>query len=178
MSATIRSDPLLSLIEELLRLRSRFEMLFENVHDDSSLSTLQMLIMFSVFEAPTPPTVPQVGRNLGHPRQVIQRAANELVEAGILQTAPNPHHKRAKLLVPTAKAHKMKREAEERAIEIAGSVLDKISARRCSTLTKDLRALRQDIDKHISLDDEFSPANDQSLSPIGALIYLERRGQR
>lgn len=148
MSGAATGNPLLAVIDEMLRLQSCFEVLFAEVSSASSLSTLQKLVVFAVFDAPTPPTVPQIGRDLGHPRQVVQRVVNELVNAGLLEKAPNPHHKRASLLTPTDKAQKMKREAEARAFDTAEAFLGTINATRCYNLTGELKALRQAIEAY------------------------------
>lgn len=141
MAGKIRSNPLLAVIGEILHLQSSLEDLFVVVSDASSLSTLQKLVIFAVFDAPAPLTVPQIGRILGHPRQVIQRVANDLVRDGLLDKVPNPHHKRAMLLVPTDKMSDLKRLAERRAFETAEALMGTISAKRCNVLTRELRAL-------------------------------------
>lgn len=177
MSSQIRNNPLLAVIDELLRLQSCFETLFVDVSDASELSTLQKLVLFSVFDAPSPPTVPQVGRNLGHPRQVIQRIANELAEAGLLEKVPNPHHKRAMLLVPTAKANAMKRQAEQRALATAEAFLGTVSKARCTALASELGALRKAIEDFTGDDGgrQAAPA-DQEPAIAKALTMLERLG--
>ncbi|MCB2075938.1 MAG: MarR family transcriptional regulator [Novosphingobium sp.] len=148
MDGKVRSNPFLAVIGEILGLQSCFEDLFAELSDATSLSTLQKLVIFAVFDAPAPPTVPQVGRNLGRPRQVIQRVVNELVREGFLAKAPNPHHKRAKLLVPTEQAVELKQRAERRAVEIADAFLGTVSAKRCRSLAEELRALRKAIDAY------------------------------
>ncbi|MCB2059471.1 MAG: MarR family transcriptional regulator [Novosphingobium sp.] len=119
------------------------------VSDAASLSTLQKLVIFAVFDAPAPLTVPQIGRVLGHPRQVIQRAVNDLVRNGLLEKVPNPHHKRAMLLVPTDKISDIKQRAEKRALETAEAFMETISAERCHVLAGELSVLREAIEAFI-----------------------------
>jgi DNA-binding MarR family transcriptional regulator len=45
--------------------------------------------------------VAQIARTMGLSRQGVQRIVNELREQGIVRLAPNPHHQRARLVVPT-----------------------------------------------------------------------------
>ena len=175
MDGTVRSNPLLAVIDEILRLQSCFEDLFSEVSNASELSTLQKLVIFAVFDAPTPPTVPQIGRNLGHPRQVIQRVVNELVREGLLEKAPNPHHKRAMLLLPTEKADKMKRQAEERAFDTAEAFLGNFSARRCESLTGELKMLREALESYVQEKAEaVGQTGEPSPSISSALAFLER----
>ena len=148
MTEPVRAYTLLSVIDEILRLQARFEVLFAGVYGGARLSTLERLVLSAVFEAHVPPTVPQIGRNLGYPRQAIQRAANDLLDKGLLVQAPNPHHKRAHLLVPTETAKQMKREVEARAIATAEAFLGTVSADRCQALKAELRALCRAIEAY------------------------------
>jgi DNA-binding MarR family transcriptional regulator len=86
--------------------------------------------------------VPQIGRSLGVPRQIVQRAANSLVAAGLVETLPNPDHKRAALLGPTAKGVELKRGIDARADALAATTaghLDKGRVRQAATLLNDIR---------------------------------------
>ena len=83
------------------RLQGRLKGAFTDSRLSTGLGETEMTVLNAVAEAPSPPTVPQIGRALGHPRQVIQRAANALITAGLIATRDNPDHKRAVLLIPT-----------------------------------------------------------------------------
>ncbi|MCJ2178391.1 MarR family winged helix-turn-helix transcriptional regulator [Novosphingobium album (ex Hu et al. 2023)] len=177
MGGPVTSNPFLAVIDEILRLRSCFEDLFAELSDAADMSVLQQLVLFAVFDAPVPPTVPQIGRDLGHPRQVIQRIVNEMVEKGLLAKADNPHHKRAMLLLPTEKAQDLKRRAEARAFETAEAFLSHFSADRCAALTGELGVLRQALESYI--DRHGLAAKDKAASGsqvAGALALLERFG--
>jgi DNA-binding MarR family transcriptional regulator len=139
---------LLSVIDEVLRLQRSFEVLFADVRGVSHLTTLQKLVLSATFDSRVPPTVPQVGRNLGYSRQLIQRVVNELVEDGLIQTVPNPHHKRAVLLRPTETAHAVKRQAEILASRTSDAFLRTISRKRCKGLIGELQSLRQAIKEY------------------------------
>ena len=47
--------------------------------------------------------VAHIANNMGLTRQSVQRIADELAKAGIVEFQPNPYHKRAKLVVLTQK---------------------------------------------------------------------------
>lgn len=51
-------------------------------------------------------TVPNIAGSMGQSRQAVQRLANEMQSAGLLETQHNPDHQRAKLLKLTEKGHK------------------------------------------------------------------------
>jgi len=110
------------MIDELHRMRGRLRSAFQPVESSVGLSEIEMTVLNAVVGGRTPPTVPQVGRSLGHPRQVIQRAANTLIERGLIRSAENPDHKRASLLEPTDLGIALKRLADELGREIASKL--------------------------------------------------------
>jgi DNA-binding MarR family transcriptional regulator len=60
-----------------------------------------------------PATVAQIARRRGIARQAVQRVANLLVSDGLAAYEPNPDHRRAKLLRPTARGRKALRAISE-----------------------------------------------------------------
>lgn len=114
--------PLVVLVDETSRLGGRLKSVFADVRRSVGLGDSEMMVLAAVVEAERPPTVPQIGRSLGHPRQLIQRAANALMEQGLIETVSNPDHKRAALLRATAQGIAVKRDADARADAIARSL--------------------------------------------------------
>ena len=163
---------LLSIVDEVLRLQSGLERIFADLECLSGLSTLQKLVLSCVLEAPVAPTVPQIGRNLGHSRQVIQRIVNELVTEELVEKTPNPHHRRAPLLVPTGYAKDLAAQAEQRAGEAARAFLKTINADRCDALTRELRQLSQAIEAYWPAEAEGTGEEGQPLTVTGALALL------
>lgn len=143
------ANPFVEMIDEILRMSGRIRSVFGEVSAGTGLSAMETTVLTSVVEARFPPTVPQIGRSLGHPRQVIQRAVNALVEGGHLETSENPDHKRARLLTPTAEGLRVKHEADARANQIAGLLLEEMDGDLCREITKDLRQARAIIERHL-----------------------------
>lgn len=141
--------PVIALIDEVLRLNSRLRTIFEGTTEFTGLSSMQFTVLTAVTESRSAPTVPQIGRSLGHPRQVIQRAANVLVAEGLIDTQDNPNHKRAPVLVATEAGRRLKQEADQRAIASADELLTTIDIPDCETLTGELHDLRGKIEAHI-----------------------------
>ncbi len=169
---TTKPNILLAIVDEVLRLQSCFENVFADLKSLSGLSTLQKLVLSCVLDSPVPPTVPQIGRNLDRPRQVIQRVAKELAREGLLETAPNPHHRRALLLVPTPAALELARQAEERATETTRSFLGKVNAKRCRALTDELRDLREALEALTPVEDARERPEAPALTVTGALALI------
>lgn len=141
--------PVMDLTDELLRLGGRLRSLFSGVARQSGLSPMQLAVLTAVVEARRPPTVPQIGRSLGHPRQVIQRAANALLAAGLVDAVPNPDHKRAPLYRPTPAGIARKRAADAAALARARELLDLLPAGDCEQLVARLRDLRGRLEIHL-----------------------------
>ena len=168
----LKSNILLSIVDEVLRLQSCFENVFADLKSLSGLSTLQKLVLSNVLDSPVSPTVPQIGRNLARPRQVIQRIANELVSEGLVEKVPNPHHRRASLLMPTPAALALAHQAEERATSTAHAFLGTVSAERCWVLTSELRELREAIEAFTPSRDARDRPSDSPLTVTSALALL------
>ena len=117
------SNPLVRLTDEVVRLQGRFKSIFAGSNGVTGLPSMELTVLTAVVEAASAPTVPQIGRSLGRPRQVIQRATNALIEAGLIEALPNPHHKRAPLLLPTRRGKAVKRKADARALKAANAFL-------------------------------------------------------
>ncbi len=144
---------MISLIDELLRLTSRVRSTFADATEISGLNAMQNTVLTAVVESQRPPTVPQIGRSLGHPRQVIQRAVNVLLDKGLIDTAANPDHKRAPLLVSTPEGDALKDRIDARAIEAADELMQVLDREKCDQLTRDLGQLRGDIEQFLRKED-------------------------
>lgn len=139
----LKSNPLVQLVDEVTRLQGRFRSLFAGIHQETGLKSMEDLVLNAITEAERPPTVPQIGRSLGHPRQVIQRAVNDLLDDGYLEKLPNPDHKRAPLFGLTAKGARLKQRSDAQALAVADAFLEQVSAEQCQQLANDLREVRK-----------------------------------
>lgn len=139
----LKANPLIQLVDEVSRLQGRFKSLFAELHAGTGLKSMQDLVLNAIVEADKPPTVPQIGRSLGHPRQVIQRAVNDLVDDGFLKKSQNPDHKRAPLFTLTEKGKRLKRRSDAEALAIADAFLEKVPGQQCARLAEDLKAVRR-----------------------------------
>ncbi|MDE2597583.1 MAG: MarR family transcriptional regulator [Sphingomonadales bacterium] len=141
--------PLVGLVDEISRLNGRLKSTFADSRRAVGLSESEMMVLNAVVEAERAPTVPQIGRSLGHPRQLIQRAANALIAGDLIEAVANPDHKRAPLLRATVRGTALKREADAKADSLAAALsahLDLDAARRT---TRDLRDLRRQLEARL-----------------------------
>ena len=144
-----QTHTMILMIDEVMRLSTRLQALFSGARGPTGLSSMEAMVLAAVVEATIPPTVPKIGRSLGHARQVVQRATNGLIEKGLISNEPNPDHKRAQLLQATAKGKAIKALADTHAISAADALLREIDTGKCKQLTNELRDLRHEIEGHL-----------------------------
>jgi DNA-binding MarR family transcriptional regulator len=140
---------LVGLSDELIRLNGRLKGMFAGARRSEGLGDSELTVLNAVVEADRPPTVPQIGRSLGQPRQLVQRAANSLMDAGLIEAEPNPDHKRAVLLRATEQGVTLKREIDARADAIADEVAGNIDADLVRQATALLRDIRKDLEARL-----------------------------
>lgn len=107
---------------------------------------MEHTVLAAVVEARTAPTVPQIGRALGHPRQVIQRAANGLQNKGLIACTDNPDHKRASLLRATDAGAAVQAEANRKAEAISASLLSVITPDQLFAAIDQIEGIRAALD--------------------------------
>ena len=142
---------LVAILRDAIRVAGRCQQIFSRVREGSGLTGIEVLTLMAIAHAAEPPTVPQVGRSLGHPRQVIQRAVRVLDEQGLVQPQPNPGHKRAALLVATEKGRTLGHSIDAQAAEIIAGLaggLD-VELRALAVVSEGLLALRDRMDERI-----------------------------
>ena len=138
--------PLALLADEVIRLNSRLKSLFADARRPDGLGDAELTVLNAVVEADQAPTVSQIGRSLGLPRQIIQRAANSLIEAGLIEALPNPDHKRAVLLRASAEGTARKRAFDMRADALAEAVTGPLDAASIGEAASALRLIRKDLE--------------------------------
>lgn len=138
--------PLVGLVDELTRLSGRLKSTFADARKTRGLGDSELMVLNAVVEADRPPTVPQIGRSFGHPRQLVQRAANALAEQGLIETRANPDHKRAALLCATEAGIAVKREIDARADDIAAGLSAALDPAATRDTTRALRQIRKQLE--------------------------------
>jgi DNA-binding MarR family transcriptional regulator len=141
--------PLVGLSDELIRLNGRMKALFAGARRSEGLGDSELSVLNAVVEADRPPTVPQIGRSFGQPRQLVQRAANSLMAAGLIEAVPNPDHKRAVLLRATEQGIALKREIDARADAVSNTVAAGIDVENIRVATAALRQVRKQLEERL-----------------------------
>jgi DNA-binding MarR family transcriptional regulator len=135
-----------ALIDAVSRTRGRLKGCYAPALAATGLTDTEAMVLTAVVGAATPPTVAQIGRSLGHPRQVIQRAAHQLIAAGLALPTDNPDHKRAPLLRATSQGRALAADAAGRAEAITARLAAHIDAQLVVAATEALNRLRAQLE--------------------------------
>lgn len=135
--------------DEVARLRGRMRALYATTRAASGLPEMELTVLTAVVNAAAPPTVAQIGRSLGHPRQVVQRAANRLSELGLVSFTENPDHKRASLIVATEAGNALKAADRGRAQAITHAVMARIDAAAFADAADRIHMIRTGIEAYL-----------------------------
>ncbi|WP_175409669.1 MarR family winged helix-turn-helix transcriptional regulator [Streptomyces sp. TRM64462] len=99
MSRADEQDLLSRTALAVFRLNGQFLAVSEELARPAGLTAAWWQVLGAVLHEPLP--VAGIARAMGITRQSVQRVADLLVERGLAAYAPNPAHRRAKLLAPT-----------------------------------------------------------------------------
>jgi len=136
------------LLDEILRIEGRFKSAFADFRRAINLNESELRLLNALCEAETSATVSQVARSIGHARQLIQRSANSLLGMGLIETLPNPDHKRAALLRPTRHGWELKHQVNARAQAMADALRDHVDVDAIYLAIDSLRAVRKALEVH------------------------------
>lgn len=89
------------LVLELFRVNNRMLAAGDRLVEGLELTSARWQVLGTVAAAERPQPVAWIARDMGANRQNIQRIVNDMVELGWVVFEPNPHHRRAQLVVLT-----------------------------------------------------------------------------
>ena len=104
---TEEGEALTALILDVFRLNGRLQPAGDRLVSELGLTSARWQILGAIAYADRPESVAWHARTMGVHRQGVQRIVNELNAEGIVEFQPNPHHKRAHLVVLTRKGQKL-----------------------------------------------------------------------
>ena len=94
---------LTDLMLDLFRLTSAILTAGDRLVAPLGLTSARWQVLGAIADAERPQPVAWLARDLGANRQNVQRIVNDLARDGLIAFAPNPHHRRAQLVVLTDK---------------------------------------------------------------------------
>ncbi|MFD0988066.1 MarR family winged helix-turn-helix transcriptional regulator [Methyloligella solikamskensis] len=136
-----------ALVLDLFRLNSRLLIAGDRLVEGLGLTSARWQILGAIAEAETPRPVAWLARDMGGARQNVQRIVNDLSREGLVSFVPNPHHKRAQLVVMTERG----RETYDAAVDLwepmTDELMDGLSVKEIEEAHRVLLRLRENIEK-------------------------------
>lgn len=114
--------------------------------------------------SPVPLAVAHIARNMGLTRQAVQRIVDLLAQQGLVEFQPNPHHRRAKLVVLTPAGMEAVTGAEAVVAPLDQAIADRLGAARIrdaiATLQDMTAAISERLDDHLPFNpDQEGPSS-------------------
>ena len=103
---TLAGDALTNLMLDLFRLNSQLLAAGDRLVARLGLTSARWQILGAIVASERPQPVAWLARDLGANRQNVQRIINDLHKDGFVAFEPNPHHRRAQLIVLTDKGRR------------------------------------------------------------------------
>jgi len=92
---------LTDLVLAVFRLNGRLLLAGDKLVADLGLTSARWQVLGAIAIAQSPQPVAWLARSMGLNRQGVQRIVNEMRDEGLIELHPNPHHRRAHLVVLT-----------------------------------------------------------------------------
>jgi DNA-binding MarR family transcriptional regulator len=125
---TARGQGVTQLVLAVFRLNGRLLASGDRLVADIGLSSARWQVLGAIALAGRQLPVAHIARNMGLARQSVQRLVNDLAADGLVEFAPNPYHRRAKLVRLTNAGENTYRTAIERQIPWANRLAANLDA--------------------------------------------------
>jgi DNA-binding MarR family transcriptional regulator len=139
-------DALTQLIIETFRLNGRLLTAGDMLVADLGLSSARWQVLGAIALAAVPLPVARIARNMGLTRQAVQRVVNDLGREGLVRHAPNPHHRRAKLVLLTSAGRAAYEAALERQRPWAEALARGLGIKQLESAAALLKSVRERLD--------------------------------
>jgi DNA-binding MarR family transcriptional regulator len=148
---TPAGDALTDMILDLFRLNSLILTAGDRLVVPLGLTSARWQILGAIIAAKRPQPVAWLARDMGANRQNVQRIINDLEKEGLVKFTPNPHHRRAQLVVLTENG----KQAFDAAMRLQTPWINRLSegllAKDIQTMHRVIVALRQKLETNNSV---------------------------
>jgi len=141
---------LTDLILETFRLNGRLLVSGDRLIAGLGLTSARWQVLGAVHFAPSPQPVAWLARSMGLNRQGVQRIVNELEAEGFLEFRPNPHHRRAQLVVLTTTGEAAYAAAERRQVPWVNALAKGLRADDIAAALVVMTAVRERLETEIA----------------------------
>ncbi len=136
-----------NLILETFRCNGRLLSAGDKLVAKLGLTSARWQVLGAIALSPAAEPVARLARNMGLHRQGVQRIVNELEKEGLVAFRPNPHHRKANLVILTGRGRKIYEEAERLQIPWVNGLSDGIAADDIVRAIRVLKSLRQRLEE-------------------------------
>ncbi len=140
------------LVLETFRLNGRLLAVGDRLVKPLGLSSARWQVLGAIYFAETPQPVAGLARSMGLTRQGVQRIANELEKDGLVSFQPNPHHKRAQLIVMTKKGQDAYAAADRNQVKWVNELSEGFAREEIECALKIMEAMRSRIETTLNED--------------------------
>jgi len=140
---TPAADAVTALILDLFRLNNLLLTAGDRLVSELGLTSARWQILGAIVAAERPQPVAWLARDLGANRQNVQRIVNDLREAELVRFAPNPHHRRAQLVVLSDRGKQAFAAAMRLQAPWVNHLAEGVPVKDLETTHRVMRALRQ-----------------------------------
>jgi DNA-binding MarR family transcriptional regulator len=144
---TDAGEAVTALILDVFRLNGRLQLAGDRLVSELGLTSARWQILGAIAYADRPESVAWHARTMGVHRQGVQRIVNELNGEGMVEFQPNPHHKRAHLVVMTQKGQELYEAAIARQIPWVNELSEGLSPDDIATAQNVVDRLKARLEK-------------------------------
>ncbi|MGL4441706.1 MAG: MarR family winged helix-turn-helix transcriptional regulator [Bosea sp. (in: a-proteobacteria)] len=131
---------------DLFRLNSLVVTAGDRLVAPLGLTSARWQVLGAIVAAERPQPVAWLARDLGANRQNVQRIINDLQREGLVTFAPNPHHKRAQLIVLADKGQRAFKSAMELQEPWVNKLADGVATKDLETVHRVILTLRKKLE--------------------------------
>jgi DNA-binding MarR family transcriptional regulator len=142
--------PANALVLEIFRANGALIRLGDALVKPLGLTSARWQVMGSIAHGRGTFSVARLADNMGLVRQSVQRIVDELAEAGLVSFAPNPAHKRSKLVLMTPLGKRVFDRATDLWLPIADALVAGLDPRQLRKTTDNLAALRSRLEDSLN----------------------------
>lgn len=143
---TPAGEALTQLMLDLFRFNSLALTAGDRLVADLGLTSARWQILGAVMAAERSQPVAWIARDLGANRQNVQRIVNDLHKDGLVNFEPNPHHRRAQLVVLTEKGRRAFDAAMNLQAPWVNGLTESVSAKDIEVVHRVIAALREKLE--------------------------------
>ena len=156
---------LTALVLEVFRLNGRLLASGDRLVADVGLTSARWQVLGAVALAESRLPVAHLARAIGLTRQAVQRIVDELETEGLVAFAPNPHHRRARLVVLTEAGRTAYLAAVDRQTPWANRLAEGLDEADIATATQVVRTLARRLDAASTARAEDAPHRERGEPP-------------